>query len=114
MDGKIDEYINKQKSPQKEICIFLRDFVNKTIPGIKEEMKWGAPVFAGGKFYIGSFKNSVNLGFAINGLNDEEIAFFEGTGKTMRHVKIKSLDDIDKDRLAKLLKLVNEKSKCVD
>jgi hypothetical protein len=112
MNGKIDEYINKQQSPQKEICNYLRNLIHKTIPGIKEEMKWGVPVFAGGKFYIGSLKTSVNLGFSINGLNDNEVALFEGSGKTMRHKKIKSLGDIDEEKLVKLIKLVNEKAEC--
>ena len=50
MNDKVDEYINKQKNPQKEICNYLRTLLHKTIPGIKEEMKWGVPVF-------GLFKN---------------------------------------------------------
>ena len=112
MNDKIDEYINKQKDPQKEVCNYLKSLLHKTIPGIKEEMKWGVPVFADGKFYIGSLKNDVNLGFSIDGLNDREIALFKGSGKTMRHIKIKSLQDIDEKTLVKLIKLVNEKSLC--
>ena len=112
MDLKVDEYINKQKSPQKEVCVYLRSLIHKTIPGIKEEIKWGVPVLDGGKFYIGSLKNQVNLGFSINGLNDREIALFEGSGKTMRHIKVKSITDIDEEKLVKLLKLVNEKAMC--
>jgi hypothetical protein len=112
MNDKVSEYINKQKNPQREICNYLRKLIHKTIPGIKEEMKWGVPVFAGGKFYLGSFKNNVNLGVSINGLNDREVALFEGGGKTMRHIKIKSLQDIDEEKLVKLIKLVNEKSLC--
>ena len=112
MKVEIDEYINKQKNPQKEVCIYLRNLLHETIPGISEEMKWGVPVFADGKFYIGSFKNSVNLGFSINGLDDQEIALFEGTGKTMRHIKIKALQEIDEEKLVKLIKLVNEKAVC--
>jgi len=112
MNDKVDEYINRQKNLQKEVCDYLRNLIHKTIPGVKEEMKWGVPVFAGGKFYIGSFKNSVNLGVSINGLNDREVALFEGSGKTMRHVKIKSLQDINEEKLVKLIKLVNEKSIC--
>lgn len=112
MDHKIDEYINKQKTLQKEICNYLRNLIHKTIPGIKEEMKWGVPVFADGKFYIGSFKNNVNLGVSINGLSEKEITLFEGSGKTMRHIKIKSLQNIDEERLVKLIKLVNKKSMC--
>ena len=112
MNDKVDEYINRQKNLQKEVCDYLRNLIHKTIPGVKEEMKWGVPVFAGGKFYIGSFKNSVNLGVSINGLNDREVALFEGSGKTMRHVKIKLLQDINEKKLVKLIKLVNEKSIC--
>lgn len=102
MDVKVDEYINKQKSPKKEVCAYLRNLIHKTIPKITEEMKWGVPVFAGGKFYIGSLKDHVNLGFSINGLNEKEIALFEGSGKTMRHIKIKSLQDIDEKNLLSL------------
>ena len=112
MNYKVDEYINKQKNPQKEVCNYLRNLLHKTIPGIKEEMKWGVPVFAYGKFYIGAFKNNVNLGVSINGLNDREVALFEGSGKTMKHIKIKSLKGIDEEKLVKLIKLVNEKSVC--
>lgn len=113
MDLKVNEYINKQKSPQKEVCAYLRSLIHKTIPGIKEEIKWGVPVLADGKFYIGSLKNHVNLGFSISGLNDKEVTLFEGNGKTMRHIKIRSIHDVDEEKLVKLIKLVNEKAVCV-
>jgi hypothetical protein len=112
MDIKVDEYINKQENLQKKICVYLRNLINKTIPGVKEEIKWGVPVFADGKFYIGPLKNHVNLGFSINGLNKKEIALFEGSGKTMRHIKVKTLHDIDEKKLIALIKLVNEKALC--
>ena len=110
MDIKVDEYINRQKSPQKEVCIYLISLIHKTIPGIKEEMKWGVPVFTGGKFYIGSLKSHVNLGFSINGLNGKEAALFKRNGKIIRHIKIKSIRDVDEEKLVKLIKLVNQKS----
>ena len=113
MNIKVDEYLNKQKSPQKEVIVLLRSLIHKTIPGISEEIKWGVPVFAGGKFYIGSLKNHVNLGFSINGLSDGEVALFKGSGKTMRHIKVKSIHDVEEEKLVKLIKLVNEKAMCV-
>ena len=111
MDVKVKEYIEKQKSPQKEICLRLREIILKTFPDAKEEMKWGVPVFANGKFYIGALKNQVNLGFSINGLTKEQIALFEGSGKTMRHIKVRTLSDIDEKRIVKLLKIAGECSK---
>ncbi len=112
MSQEINDYIKKQKSPQKEICQRLRKIILKTFPDIREEMMWGVPVYAGGKFYIGALRDKVNLGFTINGLNKEEKALFEGAGKTMKHLKIKTLKDIDEKMIAKLLKMVNKKSKC--
>ena len=108
MEKKVRQYIKKQKSPQKEICLKLREIIIRTFPSIQEEMKWGVPVFASGKFYIGALRDHVNLGFSINGLSKEEIALFEGNGKTLRHIKVKNLDNIDEDRIVKLLKIAGE------
>ena len=112
MDKQVNDYIEKQKSPQKEIIQKVRNIFLKTLPSCEEKKAWGVIVFAGGKFYIGAIKNRVHVGFAINGLNKEEIDLFEGSGKTMRHIKIHSLEDIDEKKLVKLIKLVNEKTIC--
>lgn len=109
MDKKIDEYIDKQKSPQKEVCKKVREIIFKTFPDIEEEMKWGVPSYENGKYYFVALKTHVNLGFAIKGLSKEEIALFDGGGKTMKHIKIHSLKDIDEKRIVSLLKLVKEK-----
>ena len=112
MDKQVDEYIEKQKSPQKEIIQKVRNIFLKTLPSCEEKSAWGVIAFAGGKFYIAALKNRVHVGFAINGLNKEEICLFEGSGKTMTHIKIHSLEDIDEKKLVKLIKLVDEKAIC--
>ncbi len=109
-DKEIDSYIQKQKSPNKKILIALRKLLHKTIPGCDEKMAWGVPTFRGGRFYIVSLKGSVNLGFAISGLEKDEQALFEGAGKTMRHIKIGTLSQIDTKKLAALIKLVDKKA----
>jgi len=106
--NKVDNYIQKQKSPQKEICQELREIVLKTFPGAKEEMKWGVPAFASGKFYIVALKDHVNLGFSIEGLSKNAIALFDGGGKTMKHIEIGTMQDIDEKRIVKLLKMVGK------
>ena len=108
MNTKVDNYIQKQKSPQKEICQKLREIVLKTFPDSKEEMKWGVPAFAGGKFYIVALKDHVNLGFSIKGLSKDEIALFDGGGKTMKHIEIGTMQDIDEKRIVRLLKMVGK------
>ena len=71
-------------------------------------MKYGVPYY-GNKYYIVALKTHVNLGFSIKGLTPEEIDLFEGTGKTTRHIKIKSQENIDEEKIEKLLKMVKIK-----
>ena len=109
MNKEVDDYIEKQKSPQKEICLKLRGIVFRTFPCIEEEMKWGVPTYARGKYYLVALKDHVNLRFSLKSLSKEEQKRFEGSGKTMKHVKIRSLKEIDEGRIVELLKLVWEK-----
>lgn len=107
-DKKVDEYITKQESPQKEICIRLREIIFETFPDIKEEMKWGVPSYANGKYYLLALKTHVNMGFSIKGLTKEQVALFQGSGKTMRILEIKSEEEIDEEQITKCLKMVQE------
>jgi hypothetical protein len=112
MDKKVTEYIDKQKSPQKEILRRLREIFHETLPNFNEKSTWGVVTFANDKFYIAAMKNRVHVGFAISGLSKEEIKLFEGSGKTMRHIKIHSFDEIDKEKLVKLINLIEKKAIC--
>jgi uncharacterized protein YdhG (YjbR/CyaY superfamily) len=112
MDKQVSEYIDKQKSPQKEIIQKVRKIFQKTLPSCEEKMAWGVITFAAGKFYIAAMKNRVHVGFAITGLNKDEISLFEGSGKTMRHIKIPTLEDIDQKKLVRLIELVDRKAIC--
>ncbi|MFC1994175.1 DUF1801 domain-containing protein [Chloroflexota bacterium] len=112
MDKKVEKYIEKQQPLQKEIIEKVRRLILKTLPSCDERIAWGVVAFAEGKFYIAALKEKVHVGFAINGLSKEEISLFEGSGKTMRHIKIRSLADIDEKQLVKLIKLVGEKAIC--
>jgi uncharacterized protein YdhG (YjbR/CyaY superfamily) len=112
MNNEVKGYIEKQKSPQKEILENVRKIFLNTIPNCDEKMAWGVVTFAEKKFYIAALKHHVNIGFAVNGLSKEEADFFEGTGKAMRHIKVEALEDIDEKELVKLIKLVNKKAVC--
>ena len=107
---KVDEYIEKQNSPQKEICKKLRKLILETFPDICEEMKMGVPWY--GKYYIVGLKDSVNLGFSVEGLSKKDRDNFTGSGKFMRHLKFKELKEVDEKKIAGLLKLVDEKAEC--
>ena len=112
MDKSPDAYIEKQKSPQKEILQKVRKIFQETLPNCEEKMTWGVITFASGKFYIAALKNRVHVGFAITGLSEDEISMFEGSGKTMRHIKIPTLEGIDETMLVKLIEMVDKKAIC--
>ncbi|WP_167879527.1 DUF1801 domain-containing protein [Methanococcoides sp. NM1] len=107
MNSKMQAYIKKQRSPQKEIIEKLRDIILKTYPDIKEEFKMGVPWYEG-KYYLVGLKDHVNIGFSIEGLSEEEKGLFEGTGKTMKHIKVFSLEEINEEDIVKLLKVVKK------
>ena len=110
MNKEVEKYIKKQKSPKREICLKLREIILKTFPKIEERMWCGVPFYEN-RYYIVALKDHVNMGFAISGLSQKEIGLFEGKGKTMRHIKVYELEDIDQKRIVKLLK-VSKKAKC--
>ena len=111
MNQKVDEYIDKQKSPQKEICQELRQLIIKTFPEIEEEMKWGVPAFGNGRYYLVALKDHVNLGFSLKGLTKKDVDLFDGGGKIMKHLEIATTKEIDRKRIVALLKLVEERQK---
>jgi uncharacterized protein YdhG (YjbR/CyaY superfamily) len=112
MGKDADAYIEKQKSPQKEILQKVRKIFQETLPNCEEKMTWGVITFAAGKFYIAAMKTRVHVGFAVSGLSEDEISMFEGNGKTMKHIKIPTLESIDENRLAKMIKMVDKKAVC--
>jgi hypothetical protein len=106
MDPKVTQYIEKQQSPFKEICQKLRKFILDELPDIKEEMKWGVPTYAGGKFYLVALKDHVNMGFESKNLTPAQQKLFDGVAKTMAHIEIKMPAEIDEKRIRKLIKLI--------
>jgi len=110
---EVDDYVKKQKSPQKEICSKLRRVIKKTFPKIDEKMHVGVPWYEG-KFYIVGLKDHVNLGFSVKGLSKKDLELFEGKGKLMKHLKFFSVKEIDEKKIVKLLKLVKKKTKACE
>ncbi len=107
MEKEVEKYIEKQKSPQKEIIKKLRRIILKTFPRIKEEIWVGVPWYEG-KYYLVGLRDHVNMGFCLKGMTKKDLELLEGAGKTMRHLKFYSLKDIDEKKIVKLLKAVKK------
>lgn len=103
---KVTAYINTATPDQIEILESLRQLIHDCVPGTIEEVKWNMPVFKKEKAftYFCFFKNHINIGFYNFELLNDPNKLLEGTGKSMRHVKIKSMENMDTKQLAKWLK----------
>jgi hypothetical protein len=102
---KIDDYIAKQQSPQKEILQKIRMLTLKTLPGCTEEMKWGVPSFADGTYYIVALKDHVNFGILLKRVPDDKYGLLDKIGKTTGHIEIKAFDKASEKRIVSLLHL---------
>ncbi len=111
MNEVVAKYLQKQKSPLKEIITILREMILTNFPKI-EETVMSEGLWYEGKFYLTTFKDHINLGVSVGGLNKEELKYFEGKGKSMRHLKFYSTNDIDEEKVLKLMQLVYGKTNC--
>jgi hypothetical protein len=93
---KVTEYIYKASEEQIIILETLRKIVHDTIDNVSEEIKWNIPVFNNGKdfAYLRFSKKHITLGFyKIDKLIDPD-NLLEGEGNTLKHLKIRSVNDI--------------------
>lgn len=99
-DIKVQDFIEKIEllDPAKHLILqTLREIVLENYPKTQERMMYGGILFSldddfGGVFV---YKNHVSFEFSLGyKLNDPE-KLLEGKGKFRRHLKVKSLDEIE-------------------
>lgn len=97
MNKEIDNYIENAPADQKEIMLAIRQLIHNRVKNTVEEFKWGRPVFRLEKdfAYLKTAKNYVTLGFFQAGKINDPGGKLDGTGKDMKHIKLKSLKDIN-------------------
>ena len=92
----VDWYLSELEPTKREIAERLRKIILHADAELKESIKWGNPIYEknGRVCYIADMGGYVNFGFFRGAYLADPIGRMEGTGKDMRHIKIKSLEDI--------------------
>jgi hypothetical protein len=115
---KIDvtAFINQQPTVPRGILNALRVIIFQTVSHIEESIKYGLPYYSyHGRLCFLNFRgDTVLLGLCKGAFLANMQGLLEGTGKEVRHVKIKKLADIDQAALQMLLQeaaLFNEMEK---
>ncbi len=95
-------YIAGLNGWKAEVVRRLDSLVREAAPDVRAGIKWAQPVYeSNGPFsYIRAFKNSVNFGFWRGVDLADPHGLLEGTGDKMRHIKIRSTEDIDEAAFA--------------
>ena len=92
----VDSWMSEVGQELRSVAEALRQLVLQADPKLTETIKWGNPTYerAGKVCYLAVGKAYVSLGF-FNGaaLTDPE-GLIEGTGRKMRHIKVRRVEDI--------------------
>lgn len=106
------EYLKQVEPALRPICQRIREIVVELHPEFVEIIwiKQGIASYGVGPkkmsehyVYIAPQTAHVNLGFYHGASLDDADGVLEGTGKAMRHVKVRSVEDVDEDRIRVLI-----------
>lgn len=97
MADPVSDLIKTWPEPQQAIAARLREIILGLDAGLGEDLKWNMPAY-----YLDSnvcsiicHKDHVNLQFFKGAELQDPNDLLEGTGKSMRHIKIYDTDDVD-------------------
>jgi hypothetical protein len=99
-------YVKDENPKLRKVVRGLRSFVKGIVPGTKETVNaWGIPTFEAKNpfcFYMVG-KNHVTFGFHYGTSLEDSEGLLEGTGKNIRHVKLRTVEDLERKGLQGLV-----------
>ena len=104
--AKFERFFHGLDPRLRPAAIALRDLVRDAAPGAQETVKWGFPTWVarGNVCSISPGTGYLRLQlFRGTELNDAA-GILEGTGKGMRHVKVRDADTMPSDAIAALVR----------
>lgn len=112
LNQKITDYIHNAPREQIETLEYLRQIIHNSVDGVTEEIKWGFPVFCKNKdfAYLRFSKKHITLGFYNPDRIIDPDGLLEGTGNTLKHIKVKGMDDVNEELLKEWLVAVSEQN----
>jgi hypothetical protein len=100
------KFLKKRRSKLVEVAEGLRQLMKRTVAGTKESVNpWKIPTFGsnGPMCFLMVGKNHVTLGFLRGTALLDPAGLLEGTGKNLRHVKLRTMEDLRNPALKRLL-----------
>jgi hypothetical protein len=102
----IDGYVQGKNPNLKPVVDAVRALVRKAVPKSREAINpWGIPVFDwnGTLCYLMVGKNHVTFGFPRGTSLRDPTKLLQGTGRNLRHVKLREVSDVHDANLKQLI-----------
>ena len=103
----IDIWLNERSAEHRPIVQQWFERMRRCGPDVRELLHDGHPTACVGDVafaYVNAFRDHVNVGFFNAVKLDDPAGLLEGTGKRMRHVKLKPGRDVNAAALADLIR----------
>jgi len=105
--GKKNSHARDDNPELRRVVRGLRRFVKTIVPGVRETKNaWGIPTFVAPDpfcFYMVG-KNHVTFGFHCGTSLEDPEGRLEGTGKNLRHVKLRNAEALEQKGLRNLVR----------
>ena len=105
--ASFDQYLAGQTPRNQGVIRALRTFVKRVAPQLQESVKWGNGCWVQGKApvaYVYSAPDHVQFGFFGGSALKDPLGLLNGTGKFVRHIKVRTRAGIDEEAFAALLR----------
>ena len=102
-----DDWVSDVDPRLRPIAIKLRRMFLEAGPDLRESIKWGNPCFEKKvrTFYIATQADKyVTLGLWQGALLPNPDGLIEGTGKRMRHVKIRTAEELENPEVGQIIR----------
>jgi hypothetical protein len=112
--ASFDMYLADQSPRNRSIIRALRALVKRVAPELQESVKWGNGCWVKGKApvsYVYSAPAYVQLGFFHGSALADPRGLLEGEGAFVRHVKVRSVEDVDEAAFTALLRQAVRKTR---
>lgn len=107
-DPAVDRWMHEHSGELGDIAKRWFDVMRNCGDDVQELLHDGHPTACVGEAafgYVNAFRDHVNVGFFRGAEIDDPAGLLEGTGKRMRHVKLRPEQNINESALTKLIEI---------
>ncbi len=102
----VQGWLEKVRPEHRDLLTELHNLLVRVEPDFSVALKWGNPAYSvGGQMlsYLADQSDYVHLGFYNGAQFEDRHGIVDGTGKRLRHVKVRALDDEFEQKLVETI-----------